>query len=580
MAIVQVSRITQRKGLLSDLPSPLAGAELGWAVDERRLFIGNGTLEDGAPVVGNTEVLTEYSDILSFATAYTYQGEAAGYTVQTGPSVSTPISQSLQSRLDSNAVITDFGVTGDGVTDVTAAINRALYQIYCREVNPQIRRSIFFPAGVYIITDTLAIPPYACLLGEGTDSTIISFNVQAHSSAVVYAAGVLVENSGSYYRSTGEVPLGVLVTNTAYWTPESLPTYVARTADSLQQTGVNIATNAAIPPQNIAISGMAFVTNQLNNGFLVQNAESCFFDQVTIEGPLSQADIIAAPTTANTRAIDWASTSSLTCRQINWNNCRIRGFTYGTNTDQDIVSATISSSYISDVYQGFYFEPGTGPGAQGMRITQTLFDNVYAQGIEFAGVSQNISGYNIFLDVGNEFNGASVPTSSIVVLDGRNVSVADMFERNNDQSSTFPRIDFAGGTNMSLSETSHGIEYFNLGSLDVTPSGELVLAGYRRAVGVSDTLVNNSSATLLRTASTLLPAFAIDYTITRGSAIRTGRITIVSGTTFSFNDDYSENTATGITLSASEASSLVTVSYTSTNTGTAGIIVYSVNYLS
>lgn len=580
MAIVQVSRITQRKGLLSDLPSPLAGAELGWAVDERRLFIGNGTLEDGAPVVGNTEVLTEYSDILSFATAYTYQGEAAGYTVQTGPSVSTPISQSLQSRLDSNAVITDFGVTGDGVTDVTAAINRALYQIYCREVNPQIRRSIFFPAGVYIITDTLAIPPYACLLGEGTDSTIISFNVQAHSSAVVYAAGVLVENSGSYYRSTGEVPLGVLVTNTAYWTPESLPTYVARTADSLQQTGVNIATNAAIPPQNIAISGMAFVTNQLNNGFLVQNAESCFFDQVTIEGPLSQADIIAAPTTANTRAIDWASTSSLTCRQINWNNCRIRGFTYGTNTDQDIVSATISSSYISDVYQGFYFEPGTGPGAQGMRITQTLFDNVYAQGIEFAGVSQNVSGYNIFLDVGNEFNGASVPTSSIVVLDGRNVSVADMFERNNDQSSTFPRIDFAGGTNMSLSETSHGIEYFNLGSLDVTPSGELVLAGYRRAVGVSDTLVNNSSATLLRTASTLLPAFAIDYTITRGSAIRTGRITIVSGTTFSFNDDYSENTATGITLSASEASSLVTVSYTSTNTGTAGIIVYSVNYLS
>lgn len=580
MAIVQVSRITQRSGLLADLPSPLAGAELGWAVDERRLFIGNGTLEDGAPVVGNTEVLTEYSDILSFATAYTYQGAAAGYTVQTGPSVSTPVSQSLQSRLDSYAVITDFGVTGDGITDVTAAINRALYQIYCRELNPQIRRSIFFPAGVYIITDSLAIPPYACLIGEGSNSTIISFNVQPHTSAVGYAAGVLVENSGIYYRSQGEVPIGVLVTNTAYWTVETLPDYIARTADSLQQTGVNIATNAAIPPQNIEISGMAFVTNQLNNGFLVQNAESCFFDQVTLEGPLTQAAIIAAPTTANTRGLDWASTSSLTCRQINWNNCRIRGFTYASNTDQDIVSATITNSYVSDVYLGFRFEPGTGTGAQGVRITQSLFDKVYAEGIEFDGVSQNVSGYNIFLDVGNEFNGAAVPATAVITFNGRNVSVADMFERNNDQSSIYPRISFTGGTNMSLSESSQGVEYFNLGSLDALPGGQLVLAGYRRGVGVTDTLVDNSTAFLVRTASTLLPAFAIDYTITRGNAIRIGRLTVVSGTTFSFTDDYSENSATGITLSASEASNIVTVSYVSTSTGTAGDIVYSINYLS
>jgi hypothetical protein len=55
MAIVQISRITQRKGLAEDLPQPLAGAELGWCTDTRQLFIGNGTLVDGAPVVGNTE---------------------------------------------------------------------------------------------------------------------------------------------------------------------------------------------------------------------------------------------------------------------------------------------------------------------------------------------------------------------------------------------------------------------------------------------------------------------------------------------------------------------------------------------
>ena len=62
MAIVQISQITNRKGLAENLPQ-LAGAELGWSTDTRQLWIGNGTLADGAPVIGNTEILTEFSEI-------------------------------------------------------------------------------------------------------------------------------------------------------------------------------------------------------------------------------------------------------------------------------------------------------------------------------------------------------------------------------------------------------------------------------------------------------------------------------------------------------------------------------------
>jgi hypothetical protein len=62
MAIVQISQITNRKGLQVDLPQ-LSGGELGWSTDERRLFIGNGSLEEGAPAIGNTEILTEYSNL-------------------------------------------------------------------------------------------------------------------------------------------------------------------------------------------------------------------------------------------------------------------------------------------------------------------------------------------------------------------------------------------------------------------------------------------------------------------------------------------------------------------------------------
>ena len=131
MAIVQVSRITHRKGLSENLPQ-LAGAEFGWVVDERRLFIGNGTIEEGAPAIGNTEVLTQYSDILSIADTYTYKGDAAGYTVVTGVTSGDPVQRTLQAKLDDFASVRDFGAEGDGVADDTLAINRALFQLFCR----------------------------------------------------------------------------------------------------------------------------------------------------------------------------------------------------------------------------------------------------------------------------------------------------------------------------------------------------------------------------------------------------------------------------------------------------------------
>jgi hypothetical protein len=118
MAIVQVSRITNRKGLSENLPQ-LAGAEFGWVIDQRKLYIGNGTLADGAPAIGNTEILTQYSDILNLSTSYTYKGEHAGYTVQTGPTSGDPVTQTLQAKLDNFASVLDFGATGDGTTDDT-----------------------------------------------------------------------------------------------------------------------------------------------------------------------------------------------------------------------------------------------------------------------------------------------------------------------------------------------------------------------------------------------------------------------------------------------------------------------------
>ena len=63
MAVIQISKIQVRRGLQENLPQ-LASGEMGWSVDERRLYIGNGTLVEGAPTVGVTEILTQYSNVV------------------------------------------------------------------------------------------------------------------------------------------------------------------------------------------------------------------------------------------------------------------------------------------------------------------------------------------------------------------------------------------------------------------------------------------------------------------------------------------------------------------------------------
>jgi hypothetical protein len=583
VAIVQISRITQRKGLAIDLPQPLAGAELGWATDERKLYIGNGTLEDGAPIIGNTEVLTEFSDILSYVTQYTYRGEAAGYAVQTGPTTGSPVSQSLQSRLDSYAVITDFGPTGDGATDVTADINRALFQIFCRDVNPSIRRSIFFPAGVYIITDTLLIPPYCKLYGEGSDSTIISFNVQPWTSTIAYASGVLVQNSGLYYRSLAAVPIGTPIGSATYWAAESLPDYMFRTTDSLQQTGVNIGTGGALPPGYVEMSGIKFVANTPTSGALVEGAVNCSFNNIGIKGNGTTATLTTA--TADTSAIRFANAGSYVVSNITWDSCQFTNLVYGIETDAAAEGVTVSNSLFDTMFQGVYLgnivAPAVGP--TGFRIVQNKFDNIYAEGVVIENVSLNATAYNTFYDVGNQFNGLTNPVTPVIDLDAiNNVSVGDMFARTTQYSDALrPRIKLNSLNSIALGMNVNNVQLFQNNVVSLTLANQLGLGTYQRIAGIQDVITNNASANLAYVAGTYISSFKMDYTISRGDFRRTGTLTAVkgqgsTGTGFMYADDYNENGSTGVTLAAVADGANVRVSYTATNTGSNGTINYSI----
>ena len=105
MAIVQISQIKHRRGTNENLPQ-LASAELGWSVDTQQLYIGNGTIAEGAPEIGNTEILTQnstipgipatYSQTIGFNTTAnvaqftsTNPGTTINYVVQRGSNIRT-----------------------------------------------------------------------------------------------------------------------------------------------------------------------------------------------------------------------------------------------------------------------------------------------------------------------------------------------------------------------------------------------------------------------------------------------------------------------------------------------------------
>jgi hypothetical protein len=477
MAIVQISQITNRLGLNIDLPQ-LAGGELGWSTDTRELYIGNGTLAEGAPVIGNTEILTEFSDILNLAASYTYKGTAAGYTVQTGPTPGTPVTLSLQNWLDQFASVLDFGAKGDGLTDDTAAINRALYQLYCIQPNPQIRRSLFFPAGVYIISGTINIPSYATLYGEGPDNSIIQ----------MVATGSDVGT-----------------------------TCVAQTADSLQQTGVNIGNGGATPPTDINITNMAFQSLDSSiDIFLAQSVINSQFRSVGLYGAGTTSTLTSS--TADTVCVLFES-AMVTTSDILLDGCRFSGTTYGINTNDITKGITVTNSNFNILYQGVALGTGTviSDGPTGTRISTNVFDNIYSFGIAIGAVSLNVSGYNIFYDVANHFAGTSSPQQSVIsIIGNNNASVGDMFERSDAFAAQYPRISL--GTSISIA-TTNGSQ-IQLGSKTVQS-------------GLTTSLSANTIGTACTVdTSTGILSFKIDYSIVQSATLfRTGTILVAKGST-------------------------------------------------
>ena len=511
MAITQISRVKARSGRLENLPEPLSGGELGWANDARRLFIGNGTLTEGAPTIGNTEILTEFSNILGLSAGYTYKGERAGYIVRTGSSDTAPVTRSLQSKIDEWVSVLDFGAKGDNETNDTDAINRALQQLFCEQSNTEIRRALLFPAGRYLVSSAILIPPHAILIGEGIDSSLIVLDADADDE------------------------------------------YVATTADNLQQVDSDLGSDGAILPRNISVRDMAFVALSTAAPFRVNTAQDVTFTNVKFQAKLSlptgDGDVHGFEIFSNVAA---ASTN------IQMNGCEFAGANKGLYLDDNCRGVSVTGSRFRECYTGaMVVSPDPGSGTENLRITHSYFDKIFESGIkvDIGNVGRVLSAFNTFIDVGAQYNGTSagVIFSAIDFGAANCASMMDFFKYTDPD---VPTVEFNG-----------------LPSTNFTFDDGLITGSRYEGTGYIEELSAGTTATIDTYLTPYITSGKINYKITLSNSVRSGTIEFAWNGTSSvaWDDSYTENSALGIVLSISVDGSNLVFGYVSTASSDATI---------
>ena len=434
MAVIQISKIQVRRGAIGDQGMPqLASGEMGWAVDTQQLFIGNGSVAEGAPAVGNTEILTVSSTASTNNLFTQFLGNDIyvynkGYpqtqpVIQTGTGTNFPTVRTVQQKLDEIVNVTDFGAKGDGVTDDSAAIQRAVTSTYMTSYTDfSFRKILHFPAGTYVVSATIYIPPNTYLQGEGIDrSLLVNTNqtqpiIRTRHPDTVHHGAFLPITTGTTNDTTIQ---NIKIENLGFTYGNNVQIHVGTTNTValllLDQTEDSIVTNCKF----YGVYTNAYpTTNDITNGGTVAPTEYAGINAV---GP-------------NTRNL------------IIENNI-FKNLIQGYTTYQDNRYVIFNKNQFDTLYYGINSSvTGGNPvvsltGALYNRASDNIFKNIYSHGIRvqtppIAGLSTLTaftSEGNVFSNVGNGNGTEASQQYECISFNSSTgcVSINDKFERFN-----------------------------------------------------------------------------------------------------------------------------------------------------
>lgn len=399
MAVVQISRIQVRRGQKNVTGIPqLASGEFGWAVDTRELYIGNGSVSEGAPQVGNTKILTEFDNLFSVADSYTYK--VSDGSISTGPTVESPIRRTLQERLDDRVSVRSFGLTGDPFQNATSGLQNAIDQLFLNDASkttPGSRVVLYMEPGEYVIEDSIYIPPFTTIVGAGKQKTVIRSN-------------------------TVDKPLFITVNSSS--TPGS-------PADDSSSTFLNQA-------RNIHLSGITLESTVTNDILVLNSCRESEFNDLEIKGSWISGDTISSSDVGI--KINMLS-GSVSSKGNIFTNISIKNLSYGISTDWDIINNHFVDMKFDTCGYGIGFGTGieslninagsgTETGPLNNVIENSLFENIDKNAFWIKFGTNNISQNNKFYFCGNDGGEEYQNVTSVMKFDTRgNTSLNDFFNK-------------------------------------------------------------------------------------------------------------------------------------------------------
>ena len=383
MAVVQISKIQIRRGKANSgtgFPQ-LASGEMGWAVDTQELYIGNGSVAEGAPSVGNTKILTQndFTAQGSILNLIQYIYKSNDPTIQTGPTVNTPVTRYIQDRLSDAVTTNDFGTVANGTTDDTAALQRAIDQSFLNSATKasddtsagaSARVVLKMTPGIYKITSTIYIPSYATIEGAGPDKTIIQF--------------------------TGTGPVIQFVNDTS--------------TIGNPNVGSTLYINQ---PRGIRLSGLTVFTDTVDQPALqLDSVRDSIFENLIVKGSWDTTY------TEGSKGIVLTATGlDVTSENNKFTNITVTGFNFGIFSRYDIRNNIFEKCFIETAYQGFALGVGSdGTVGQQLGPRETHINNCKFIGIQRHAVivekgTSNTTRDCTLTNVGNETIG-NLPSHS------------------------------------------------------------------------------------------------------------------------------------------------------------------------
>jgi hypothetical protein len=205
MAVIEIAKIQVRRGQegITGVPR-LDPGEFGWAEDTQHLYIGK-RVSEGASSDDNTRILTDKDlanifELINFgpgsnahdgSATYRYRNDPA-HTFDKFASTTTTIGR----KLDNWVSLTDFIGPEDplyGGRDITLLLRTAITNLYA---NPNLSttdtsRTLMIPAGHFVVSGNIDLPPNAQLVGQGIDTTtIVSTSADQHVFRTIDGLGV------------------------------------------------------------------------------------------------------------------------------------------------------------------------------------------------------------------------------------------------------------------------------------------------------------------------------------------------------------------------------------------------------